>query len=194
MPIMTKRTPPELGQALQTLRKAKSLTLDKLAAASGVSKSMLSQIERGQTNPTFATLWSLTHALGVEISDVLEQSESANNTPVLIEHLQAHFTPTITSPDGQCLLRILSPVSTVANLEWYEMRIQAEGCLQSGAHSAGTIEHLTVMEVELQVTSGDTKISIQKGETARYRADFPHSITNATNQEAVAILIVATQD
>jgi len=189
--MMTKRTPPELGQALQVLRKSKKLTLDKLAQSSGVSKSMLSQIERGQTNPTFATLWSLTHALGVEISDILEQSENAQNTPVLIEHLEAHFTPTIKNPDGKCTLRILSPVSSVADLEWYEMRLQAQGCLQSAAHTNGTIEHLTVLKGELNVTSGETNIIIKEGETARYRADFPHSITNQAPDETMAILVVA---
>lgn len=190
---MTKRTPPELGQALQALRKGKSLTLDKLAQSSGVSKSMLSQIERGQTNPTFATLWSLTNALGVEISDVLEQSESSQNTPILIEHLESHFTPTIKNPDGKCTLRILSPVSSVADLEWYEIRIDAEGRLQSGAHTSGTIEHLTVLKGELSVTSDETNITIKEGETARYRADFPHSITNMSAHETLAILVVATQ-
>lgn len=191
---MTKRTPPELGQALQSLRKGKSLTLDKLANRSGISKSMLSQIERGQTNPTFATLWSLTNALGVEIADILEQSENNQNTPVLIEHLEAHFTPTIQSPDGKCSLKILSPVSTVANLEWYEIRIQTDGCLQSGAHTNGTVEHLTVLSGELSVTSGDTNIQIKQGETARYRADFPHAITNVSKTETLAILVVATHD
>ncbi len=191
---MTKRTPPELGQALQALRKSKSLTLDELAQSSGISKSMLSQIERGQTNPTFATLWSLTNALGVEISDILEQSENAQNTPILIEHLEAHFTPTIQSPDAKCTLKILSPVSSVANLEWYEMRIQKEGSLQSGAHTGGTTEHLTVLKGELLVTSGDTNITLKEGETARYRADFPHSITNMADQETMAILVVATQN
>ncbi|NVJ92072.1 MAG: helix-turn-helix transcriptional regulator [Methylocystaceae bacterium] len=190
---MTKRTPPELGQALQSLRKNKNLTLDKLAQSSGISKSMLSQIERGQTNPTFATLWSLTNALGVEISEVLEQSESAHDTPILIEKLEAHFTPTIQSPDGKCTLKILSPVSTVANLEWYEMRIQSEGCLQSGAHTPGTIEHLTVLSGTLHVSSADMNITLKEGETARYRADYPHTISNNENEESLALLVVATQ-
>ena len=57
--------PPLLGPRLHQLRKRKKLTLDELAVMSGVSRSMLSQIERGQTNPTFATLWNLTRALGV---------------------------------------------------------------------------------------------------------------------------------
>jgi len=191
---MSKRTPPELGKALQSLRKSKNLTLDKLAQASSISKSMLSQIERGQTNPTFATLWSLTNALGVEISDVMEQSENADNSQILLEHLEAHFTPTIQSPDGKCSLKILSPVSTVADMEWYEMRLQKGGCLESGAHANGTVEHLTVLNGALKVTSGNTDIQIKEGETARYRADFPHSIINKAETETVAILVMAIQD
>ena len=50
--------PPQLGPRLQQIRKKRRLTLDQLAVMSGVSRSMLSQIERGQTNPTFATLWN----------------------------------------------------------------------------------------------------------------------------------------
>lgn len=50
------KTAPNLGPKLQAIRKEKSLTLEQLAERSSVSKSMLSQIERGQANPTFATL------------------------------------------------------------------------------------------------------------------------------------------
>ncbi|NVK17677.1 MAG: helix-turn-helix transcriptional regulator [Methylocystaceae bacterium] len=191
---MSKRTPPELGQALQTLRKSQKLTLDKLAEASGISKSMLSQIERGQTNPTFATLWSLTNALGVEIADILEQSDTDQSTPVLIEHLQAHFTPTIKSPDGKCSLKILSPVSSVSNLEWYEMRVQKGGALDSAAHTNATVEHLSVLKGNMTVTSNETDIPVNEGETVRYRADFPHSIRNDSTEEAIAILVVDTPD
>ena len=59
---------PPLGPHIQQIRKARRLTLEQLAAASGVSRSMLSQIERGQANPTFATLWNLTRALNIDIS------------------------------------------------------------------------------------------------------------------------------
>ncbi len=189
---MSKKSPPDLGKTLQHLRKAKKLTLDQLAQSSGISKSMLSQIERGQTNPTFATLWNITHALGVEMSEILNQSGKEENTPVFIEHLQAHFTPTINSPDGKCTLKILSPMSTVAQMEWYEMRLQPGGRLESSPHGEGTVEHLSITDGELTITSGTQKQTLKTGETARYRADLPHIIENASAQETVAFLVVAS--
>ena len=63
--------PPQLGPRLRDQRQARGLTLEGLAQASGVSRSMLSQVERGEANPTFATLWSLTQALGLSLDDLV---------------------------------------------------------------------------------------------------------------------------
>ncbi len=52
----------DIGPIIQRERKARHLTLERLAALSGVSRSMLSQIERGESNPIFAVLWGLTQA------------------------------------------------------------------------------------------------------------------------------------
>lgn len=189
-----KKSPPDLGKTLQSLRKDQRLTLDKLAEMSGVSKSMLSQIERGQTNPTFATLWNLTNALGVDITHILKNSSDTSQSPALIEHLQDHFTPTIQSPDGKCSLKILSPVSSVAQMEWYDFKLSGGGCLQSAAHAKGTVEHLTCQIGRLDVTAGEESFTLTDGETVRYRADLPHTITNPTNENAQAILVVASAD
>lgn len=189
---MAKRSAPDLGKTLQTLRKSKGLTLDKLASMSGVSKSMLSQIERGQTNPTFATLWGLTQALGVEISKILEQVDQQDTQPLIIEHLQAHFTPTIQNAEGTCSLKILSPAQSVAALEWYEMRLSPQGALHSAPHSAGTEEHLTILSGQATVRVNDTVQALTAGETLRYRADVPHAITNDGGEETIALLVVST--
>ena len=60
------------GATLQKLRLARGLTLDDLSRAAGVSKSMLSQIEREKTNPTIAVAWRLANALGVTGDYLLE--------------------------------------------------------------------------------------------------------------------------
>ena len=56
-------SPPKVGGEIQRLRLQHNLTLDQLAAKSGVSKSILSQIERDHSNPTLATIWRITKAL-----------------------------------------------------------------------------------------------------------------------------------
>ena len=63
--------PPKVGATLQNLRQAQGLSLDELSRRAGVSKSMLSQIERNQANPTVAVVWRLANALGVEMTELL---------------------------------------------------------------------------------------------------------------------------
>jgi len=55
----------QLGKTIQRLRKAYNLSLSELAEQSGVAKSIISQIERNETNPTLATIWRLSQALDV---------------------------------------------------------------------------------------------------------------------------------
>ena len=57
----------QLGKTIQRLRKAYNLSLSELAEQSGVAKSIISQIERNETNPTLATIWRLSQALDISI-------------------------------------------------------------------------------------------------------------------------------
>lgn len=180
--------PPTLGPVLQQHRKARRLTLDQLAAASGVSRSMLSQIERGQTNPTFSTLWSVTRALNLDLNELI--GASATNKPS-IDVMPCHFVPEIKTSDGLCVLRILSPVQSAGTTEWYELQMLPGACLASEPHAVGTREHLTLFEGQLEIMSGQSKAEIEAGGTARYAADCHHIIRNASNQAARALLVVA---
>ena len=61
-----------LASHLKEARRAKGLSLDAVAKLSGVSRTMVSQIERGESSPTVATLWNLTQALQVDFAGLLE--------------------------------------------------------------------------------------------------------------------------
>src|SRR3712207_5705903 len=65
----------QLGKTVQRLRKAYNLSLSELAEQSGVAKSIISQIERNETNPTLATIWRLSQALDVSIERVLAAAD-----------------------------------------------------------------------------------------------------------------------
>lgn len=189
--MSTVKKPPDLGPKLQRLRKQQGLTLEQLAERSNVSKSMLSQIERGQTNPTFATLWSLTRALNIEIADLVGQPKEDALSSVQMEHILSNMTPMMKSPDGCCLLRILSPVSTAGEIEWYELTFEPEGILDSQPHAAGTMEYLTCLSGSLHVTAGNTECRIEKGDSLHYPADIPHKICNlAGSGQAKALLVM----
>jgi len=181
--------PPNLGPLLNERRKAKGLTLDGLANASGVSRSMLSQIERGQASPTFSTLWNITRALDVKFDElVLAPQDEIPNIELVLDH----YTPEIRTEDGLCNLRILSPAEAAGKTEWYMLTIEPGGALVSGPHAKGSSEHLTVLEGRLVLHAGKASAVVETGETARYDVSFEHSIWNESDAKASALLVVIT--
>lgn len=180
---------PRIGPVIQRQRKARKLTLEQLAVLSGVSKSMLSQIERGQANPTFAVLWGLTHALGIELT-ALVGGGKAEGGGGQIEVLSAAHTPEMRSADGKCRLRILSSPRSAGETEWYDVEISANGTLESDPHALGSVEHFTALSEGFEVASGSSSVNLKAGETARYPVDVPHSITNKSDDTARGFLVV----
>ena len=182
---------PLLGPHIQQLRKRRRLTLEQLASLSGVSRSMLSQIERSQANPTFATLWNLTKALSVDISELVGGRANTPPAAPAIDVVGGHFVPEIRSEDGLCTLRILSPAQSVGRTEWYEILLEPNGALVSAPHAAGAMEHVTVIEGELEVVSGATVARAPAHGVARYPADVPHALRNLSPVRTRAFLVVA---
>ncbi len=179
---------PEIGSRLQALRKQQGLSLDDMAIRSKISRSMLSQVERGLANPTFATLWALTQALGVEISQLI--GDAADESEQAIELIEAHNIPRIQSADGHCTLHILSPPETTGSSEWYMLEIEPGASLTSQPHAAGSREHLSILSGEAMVISAEIQASGGTGATLRYRADVPHSISNTGKGRLQALLVV----
>ena len=179
--------PPRVGQTLQSLRQARNLTLDELSRKSGVSKSMLSQVERNLANPTIALVWRLANALGVTINDLLG---TKNKAAPLLSLIPSHATPSLRSSDSKCELRILGPLESAGLFEWYELTLQPAGVLDSQPHEAGSREHLTVLSGVVEIHAGGEKVRARKAETVRYAADVPHSIRNVNKVDAVALLVV----
>ena len=180
-------TPPSVGETVHRLRRGHGLTLDELARRSGVSKSMLSQIERNRTNPTFATVWRLTNALGIGLDEVLRNGDEEK----AVDLVPGHAVPTIRSADGKCLLRILGPLDMAGSVEWYELIAEPGAALVSQPHEAGTMEHLSVLEGTFSVDSGDQSMEVAPEATGRFRADQTHAIRNPGDAPARAFLVVA---
>jgi transcriptional regulator with XRE-family HTH domain len=183
----TPPTPPRVGDALAALRSQRGLSLDELSRQAGVSKSMLSQIERGQANPTVAVVWRLAGALGVAIADLLGGDRPARP---LLTQVAAHATPRLASPDGKCELRILGPIELAGRFEWYALAVQPGGSLDSQPHEPGSQEHLTLQAGTLEVQAGAERTRLRPGETVRYAVDVPHRIHNPGKTMAQAVLVV----
>ena len=182
-----RNSPPEVGATLQRMRLERGLTLEDLSRASGVSKSMLSQIEREKANPTIAVAWRLANALGVGIEELLATQPREVES---IRVLDAHETPTLPGDRAGYVLRILGPMELAGKFEWYELTLAPNGALVSNPHDPGTTEHLTLLHGTLDVEVDGVKKKLKLGATARYQADKSHAIRNMGKTEAKALLVV----
>jgi transcriptional regulator with XRE-family HTH domain len=178
----------QLGKTIQRLRKAYNLTLSELAEQSGVAKSIISQIERNETNPTLATIWRLSQALDVSIDRVLATSDDEP----FIEKSSRGDTPILMSDDGKVRLAIIGWIKTVEWLQWYDLTAEPGGVLDSDAHQRGSIECLSVLDGEFEVEIADVVQNAKAGETLRYRCDRPHTIrcTGSERGHATMVCIV----
>lgn len=189
-----KRTPcPEtdalgakLGKTILRLRTADRLSLGELSGISGVAKSMISQIEKNETNPTLATLSRLSQALGTSVEAVLSANDDQT---ALVEHSHTQDTPVLYSEDGLCTLRIIGSIDTVQWVQWYDFTAKPNGILESSPHPSGSIENLSVLTGELEVSVKNEVWQVKAGETLRYHADDEHAIRNIGDITAHATMV-----
>jgi len=175
-----------LGKTIQRLRKAYNMSLGELSEQSGVAKSIISQIERNETNPTISTVMRLSRALDTTIDEVLRPDQRAN----FIEYQSRSGIPMLESQDGLCRLAIAGPLNLVEVIQWYDFHSKPGGVLESEPHQPGAVEHLYVLAGEIEVTVGEETRRINKGESLRYRGDLAHRLRNAGDTDAHATMVL----
>ncbi|WP_127090059.1 helix-turn-helix domain-containing protein [Aquabacter cavernae] len=175
----------QLGKTIQRLRKAYNLSLSELSEQSGVAKSIISQIERNETNPTLATVWRLSQALDMSVERVLASSDDGP----FLEKLSRADTPLLVSEDGLCRLSIIGWIKTVEWLQYYDFHAEPGGELDSDGHQRGAIECLSVLEGALEVDVAGAVETVKAGETLRYRCDRRHVIRNTGPVPAHAFMV-----
>ncbi len=176
-----------LGERVSQFRQLQSLTLEQLAAASGVSRSMLSQIERGRANPTLAVTQRIAQTFGISIGELVDDPEAGNRVDVV----RGDDPATLFRADGECELRTLSPLQLEKNIEFYAVILQPGAALTSEAHFEGTREMFTVAEGSATIRAGSTQIALRRGDTGHYRADIPHAICAGDDGELRGYLVVS---
>jgi transcriptional regulator with XRE-family HTH domain len=185
-PAVPTVAPPQICQRLRALRAQRAWSLDDLARGSGVSRSMLSQIERGRANPTLAVAFRIAHAFGLSLAELVESTEAGSKIAVIRAQDRAYHYRS----DADCAIRTLSPLNLEKDVEFYEVRLQEGGVLRSAAHYQGTREFLTVVRGKVRVESAAEGSELGPGDSASYRADVDHAIANAGRGEAEVFLVV----
>jgi transcriptional regulator with XRE-family HTH domain len=167
-----------VGDNLRRHRKARKMSFDDLAVASGVSRAALSHIETSQGNPTVGVLWKIAAGLGIPFSELLGETREE------IGVLRRNESQVLRSADGKMESRPLTPAGAPARAELYELRLAARAVHASDAHSPGTREILVVLSGQLRLRVGDVSHDLAAGDSVSFAADKPHVYENPGTSES----------
>ncbi len=164
-----------IGRTLRRLRIERGLSLDQLAVCTTVSKPMLGQIERGESNPTVVTLWKIARGLDIPVSTFL--ADKPNGGATVIRRAEQH----IVLDDGG--LYIMRHVLSARNPLPYDLfHVQLlPGCHhQSEPHSIGVQESVLITHGHMTMRVESVEYELDEGEAMHFYADVDHAYINAT--------------
>ncbi len=173
------------ARRLKQLRVQRGWSLEELENACGVSRSMLSQIERAKANPTLAVTFRIARAFGMSLGDLVETPGATSSINVIRSNDHAYHYRS----DKDCVIRTLSPLNLEKDVEFYEVQLNEGGGLRSAAHYEGTREFITVQKGKIRVESGGDSEELDPNDSASYRADVPHALLNIGRGAAVVFLV-----
>lgn len=174
----------EIGKTLRQLRHERGWSLDRLSEATGVSKPMLGQIERGASNPTITTMWKIAEGMGVGFSTFLQQQRPD------MEFVSADTAEWLEGENGYAVRNIFSKHEQ-APIEWYEFVLSSGGSHYSSAHPFGVEEYIFVHEGQMEVQTNEESKQLMKPDDAlRFRADHNHAYINTGPEKVKGVLML----
>lgn len=166
------------------IREQRKLSLDETAELTGVSKSMLGQIERGDVNPTIVVLWKIANGLKVSFTSLLEsvQAEAviikSNDVEPLKEDKGKYINYPVFSFDEKKLF------------ETYRIVIKPGGKLKAGPHLSGSEEYITVFAGKVEIVVNGQTFGLNKGDSLKFKADVGHSYYNGAKDKAELSMLI----
>jgi transcriptional regulator with XRE-family HTH domain len=163
-----------VGRNVRAQRTNLAWTLDDLAARSGVSKGMLSQVEQARTNPSVATMCRLATALGVSIASLVEAPEVPSARVVRAEEAVTLWT----GGKPGSVARLLVGSGSSQQVELWDVRMVPGDGYGSEGHPSGTRELLLVIDGELTLELDGVPHLVGPGDAIAFVADRPHAYRN----------------
>jgi transcriptional regulator with XRE-family HTH domain len=158
-----------VGRNVRALRQQRRMTIDALAAAAGVSRGTVIQIETARGNPSIATLCNLASALRVGVGSLVDDDAA----PRIVVRRAEQAAPLWTSPAGSsAVFRIGTDPPDVVEL--WDWSLQPGDAFDGEAHPVGTVEVLSVLTGDLHLRAGSTELDLATGDTVMFEAHAPH--------------------
>jgi transcriptional regulator with XRE-family HTH domain len=173
-----------IGSVLKRVRFERALTLEETSTLTGVSKAMLGQIERGESNPTISTLWKISAGLRISFSELLG-SETDNYEAVSINDIEPVY-----ESEGKMILYDVFPFNPMSGFEYFYIKLIPGAKHVSTPHQNSTEEYIVVTEGTLELTVEEQRFELTAPSALRFKANKNHTYSNPYHTEVIFQSIV----
>ncbi len=171
-----------IGLNLKRLREERNLSLGQLAEMAGVSKMMLSQLEKGNSNPTINTVWKITGALHLPYTSLLELPD---NKVIHVRRADIHEL----EEDKYHIFSYYAKDSS-RKFELYQIELD-EGCVhKSIGHSTESSEYIMLFEGEMELEVNGENHILKNNDGFCFDATVPHIYRNKSDKKVSAMLMI----
>lgn len=177
----------EIGRRIKRVRQERGLTLKAVEAASGVSATHVSEIERGGTSPTIGALARVAAALGKRPAYFLEENEIGDVS--LVAHSDRIRE---TAPGGATIERLTTAIPG-GRVQVCRVRLAPGAGHRRERHAHDGTEVVVVVEGRLRVEVGADTFDLDAGDAVHFTASEPHAYVNASREAPAELLWVASR-
>lgn len=176
-----------IGSFIRSFRSAKNESLQTLALRSGVSKSMIAQIESGKTSPTLAVLAKLAQAMEISLGDLVQPPEHSFN----IQSSSPDQNNLVSNKNSVFVCHLLSNQHRHFSTETYRFYFKSPGKTAFSANTAGSLKYLWLEEGSLTIHIADKRIPIAVQSLTVFNAAIPHRFESLSKDVAKGVFFVA---
>lgn len=174
-----------ISENLRNIRMSMNYSLDKVSELTGISKSMLGQIERGESTPTVTTLWKISNGLRVSFSSLIEYASDE------MEIITQETIPKLDDTDDGCTVYPFIPYSPEIKFESYIMDLAPRSIHHSEPHINSNYEYVYVIKGELGMNVAGSVQNIGENQMLKFNGNSVHSYINHSDNTVKCHIIIA---
>ena len=177
-----------IAEGLKKQRESLSLSTAELAVRSGVSRAMVSKIERQEVSPTAALLGRLCNGLGITLSSLIASAEGTVDPPIA----RAEEQPVWRDPDTGLVRTMVSPANTGSRMELVHIELPCGAEVRYDVMQQPHYDqHVVVLQGKLSMKFGNEEFELSVGDCIRSRFDVAHAFANRGRSPCKYLVIIA---
>jgi transcriptional regulator with XRE-family HTH domain len=176
-----------IADGIKKRREQLGISANDLAERSGVSRAMVSKIERLEVSPTAALLGRLCNGLGITLSSLIAGAETTTSPPIA----RAADQPVWRDPDTGLLRTMISPRNTDSHVEIVQVELPSGAQVNYDPVRNSYDQHLVILQGKLTLVEGGEAIELGAGDCMHSRVDVGHTFSNRGRSACKYLVVIA---